>query len=68
MKKIILTMIKIYQTFISPNTAYHCRFYPSCSGYAAEAVKKHGALKGLAKGFWRILRCHPFNKGGADLP
>ena len=67
-KKIILKIIKDYQNFVSPFLGYNCRFYPSCSNYASEAVKKYGALKGFCKTFWRILKCHPFNKGGIDLP
>jgi len=67
-KKIALAIIKFYQSFVSPSLGYNCRFYPSCSSYAARAIKKHGALKGLGKGAWRILRCNPLNKGGVDLP
>lgn len=67
-KKIILKIIKFYQLFISPALGYNCRFYPSCSEYAAEVIQKQGILKGFKKGLWRILRCHPFNKGGIDLP
>jgi len=67
-KKTALAIIKFYQAFLSPNFGYNCRFYPSCSSYTAEAIKKYGALKGFSKGFWRILRCNPFNKGGVDLP
>ena len=43
-----------------------CRFYPTCSEYAVQAITKYGALKGGAKATWRILRCNPFNKGGID--
>ncbi|WP_432757890.1 membrane protein insertion efficiency factor YidD [Spongiibacter taiwanensis] len=46
--------------------ASHCRFYPSCSHYALEALQTHGALRGTALTLWRLLRCHPFNKGGYD--
>lgn len=67
-KKIILATIKFYQSAISPGLGCNCRFYPSCSDYAAEAVKKYGVLAGLKKGVWRILRCNPLNQGGVDTP
>ncbi|MDP1538408.1 MAG: membrane protein insertion efficiency factor YidD [bacterium] len=67
-KKAILKIIKFYQMFISPGLGYHCRFYPSCSKYTAETIKKHGTPEGIKRGVWRIIRCHPFNKGGIDLP
>jgi uncharacterized protein len=67
-KLIILNLIKFYQTFISPLLGNHCRFYPSCSQYTAEIINRNGLIKGLAKGFKRILKCHPFHQGGVDLP
>lgn len=67
-KKFFLKLIKIYQIFISPSTGFNCRFYPSCSEYAVSAIKKYGIFLGTIKGFWRILRCNSFNKGGVDLP
>jgi putative membrane protein insertion efficiency factor len=67
-KTVILGMINFYKNFISPSLGDNCRFYPSCSNYTHQAVEKYGTLKGLQKGFWRILKCHPFNKGGIDLP
>ncbi|MFZ5559317.1 MAG: membrane protein insertion efficiency factor YidD [Patescibacteria group bacterium] len=71
MSRIILFFLKIYQKTISPipgsiNPYLGCRFYPSCSKYSYQAVKKYGAIKGLFKAFKRIIRCHPFNKGGYD--
>ncbi len=66
--KAILKIIKLYQLLVSPVLGRHCRFYPSCSEYTAEAVRKYGSLEGLAKSFRRILKCQPFNKGGIDLP
>jgi len=65
---LILKTIKIYQKFISPILGKSCRFYPSCSEYSYQAVEKYGAIKGLALGFWRVLRCNPWNRGGIDLP
>ena len=58
--------IRGYQKFISPALPPSCRFSPSCSQYALEAVSKHGALKGMWLGTRRLVRCHPFNPGGYD--
>jgi hypothetical protein len=66
MKKLLIIFIKFYQYFISPLTGRNCRYYPTCSAYALEAVKKHGSLKGTALAVKRILRCHPFHAGGFD--
>jgi uncharacterized protein len=65
-KPLLLILIKLYQFFISPLTGPNCRFYPSCSAYALEAVQKHGSLKGTLLAVKRILRCHPFHAGGFD--
>lgn len=67
-KKTLLKMIKFYRRFISPSLGDHCRFYPSCSRYCYLAIKKHGVAKGIFLGTKRILRCHPWNQGGIDLP
>ncbi len=66
MKKLLLQLIKGYQRWISPLKPPCCRFYPSCSQYAAEAVKRHGAGKGGILAIWRVLRCNPWNRGGID--
>ena len=65
-KKILIFFIKIYKKFVSPILPDSCRFYPTCSEYAIEAVNKFGVLKGSIKSIYRILRCNPFNKGGYD--
>jgi putative membrane protein insertion efficiency factor len=65
-KKFILYLLWFYKTAVSPYKAKCCRFYPSCSSYAIEAVKRHGVFKGLFLATKRLLRCHPFNKGGYD--
>ncbi|MFU8768336.1 MAG: membrane protein insertion efficiency factor YidD [Desulfotignum sp.] len=65
-KQLLLILIKFYQFFISPLTGQNCRFYPSCSAYAVEAVEKYGSLKGSWLAAGRILRCHPFHAGGFD--
>jgi putative membrane protein insertion efficiency factor len=51
---------------IPKSNPYRCRFYPSCSSYALEALARHGAIRGLALATWRVLRCHPWNPGGVD--
>lgn len=63
MKRIMLSLIRFYQRHISPNTPPRCRFTPTCSRYAYEAITKYGAWKGGCLAFRRLLRCHPFNKG-----
>ena len=66
MKKIFLMAIAFYQKYISPLSQPHCRYLPTCSAYAAEAIAKYGAWKGGFLAVRRILRCHPFAKGGYD--
>lgn len=67
MKKIFISLIKFYQRFISPLLGKNkCKFHPTCSQYALEAIQIHGAFKGSFMGMWRILRCNPFSKGGYD--
>ncbi len=67
MKAIFLSGIKFYRKYLSGAKGYSsCKFYPTCSTYALEAVEKYGALKGGILSLWRILRCNPFSKGGYD--
>lgn len=66
MKKILMNIIRFYQKNISPATPPSCRYYPTCSSYALEAVDKHGALKGGVMSTARIIRCNPFVEGGVD--
>lgn len=61
-----LLLLRIYKLCISPFLPRCCRFHPSCSAYAAESVLKHGAVKGCFLALFRLLRCHPFCKGGYD--
>ena len=75
LKKPILFLIRVYQKTFSPETGVFarerrrvCVFYPRCSEYTVEAIKKYGILKGGAKSFKRILRCHPWQKKHIDLP
>jgi uncharacterized protein len=66
LKKCLLLLIKGYRIFISPLKPPTCRFVPSCSEYALQAIEKYGPLKGLKMAVWRILHCHPFHPGGYD--
>lgn len=69
MKKVLIFLIKFYKTSISPyKGAPSCRFIPTCSEYALQAIEKYGAFKGSLKAMARILKCHPFHKGGYDPP
>ena len=63
MKKLLLSLIGFYQRHISPHTPNACRFVPTCSNYAKEAIQKYGAFKGSWLAFKRLLRCNPFYKG-----
>ncbi|MBR5437489.1 MAG: membrane protein insertion efficiency factor YidD [Clostridia bacterium] len=66
MKKAILAVIRFYRRHISPHLPPMCRYYPTCSCYAVEAIETHGAFKGTLLALWRILRCNPFSAGGYD--
>jgi putative membrane protein insertion efficiency factor len=65
MKKVVLKILVFYKKYISKG--YNCRFVPTCSEYAYEAVEKYGVIKGLIMGTKRVVRCNPWNKGGIDL-
>ena len=62
----VLKLIRLYQLAISPFLGNCCRFYPSCSEYALEAVKKHGVFKGSYLSLKRVVKCHPLHPGGVD--
>ena len=67
MKKILLICIRFYQRYLSAmKGGSTCKFYPTCSQYAIEAIEKYGAFKGGRLAVWRILRCNPFTMGGYD--
>jgi len=66
MRGLIIGLIKFYRKFISPLKGPSCRFCPTCSQYAMDAINKYGLIKGSYLSIKRILRCHPFNKGGYD--
>lgn len=63
---VLIGLVRFYRAVISPLKPPSCRFYPTCSEYALEAVRKHGPWKGSALAVRRILRCHPMNPGGYD--
>lgn len=65
-KPVVIKAIDFYRNYLSFLKIPSCRYYPTCSQYAKEAVTKYGIVKGLSKGIYRILRCNPFSKGGYD--
>ena len=64
----LIYAVRAYQIVLSPLLGARCRFYPSCSQYFIESVRKYGALRGMARGMCRLARCHPFHTGGYDPP
>jgi|TARA_B100001059_G_scaffold101020_1_gene100734 putative membrane protein insertion efficiency factor len=66
MTYLLVKLIRFYQLFLSPFVGQNCRFSPTCSNYAMEAILKHGCLKGVALASKRICRCHPWSSGGID--
>jgi uncharacterized protein len=66
MRRFLITLIAGYRWLISPWLGQHCRFYPSCSCYAQQALREHGSIKGITLTVRRILRCHPWHPGGYD--
>jgi putative membrane protein insertion efficiency factor len=66
MKRVLLALLAGYRLLLSPLLGASCRFYPSCSAYAVEAVERHGALRGSWLAAKRLLKCHPWHAGGVD--
>lgn len=66
MRFIAVAALKFYRKYLSVMKLRCCRFYPSCSEYAIEAIEKRGTLMGGIKSIWRVLRCNPFSRGGYD--
>lgn len=64
----LLFLVRFYRRYISPLFPARCKYYPTCSTYALEALKVHGALKGSLLSAWRLVRCNPFSNGGVDYP
>lgn len=67
-RNLLLAFLVAYRKVISPLYGQVCRYYPSCSHYALQAIQYHGALKGTGLAAWRVLRCNPFARGGIDDP
>ena len=67
MKSLLLILLRAYKLGISPLLGQHCRFYPSCSDYAQQAIATHGALRGSLLAGKRLCKCHPWHPGGVDL-
>ena len=65
---LLIGTIRVHQKALSPWLGPVCRFEPSCSHYMVGAIRKHGLIRGVGKGTWRICRCHPWNPGGYDPP
>ena len=68
MKALVLAPLRFYRRFISPAMAPRCKYHPSCSAYAVQAIERYGILRGLVLATWRVLRCNPFSHGGYDPP
>ena len=66
MTRLLIALLKGYKQYISPHLGHHCRFVPTCSEYAMQALATHGLLKGLLLTVWRLLRCQPFARFGYD--
>jgi uncharacterized protein len=67
MKWLLIGMVRLYQLTLSPWLGQHCRFYPTCSAYCIEALRQHGALRGLWLSIKRLAKCQPLHPGGVDL-
>ena len=65
-KTLLLTLLRLYKAMLSPFLLPACRYVPTCSDYAVEAIERYGAFRGSAIAMWRLLRCHPFVRGGYD--
>jgi putative membrane protein insertion efficiency factor len=66
MKALLISVVQLYKTFVSPFLPSACRFYPTCSEYAMQALEKYGAVRGSGMAAYRLLRCQPFCRGGYD--
>ena len=67
MSRLLIWVMRMYQLILSPMLGQNCRFYPSCSSYAIEALRVHGAARGSLLSLRRVCKCHPWNDGGVDL-
>jgi hypothetical protein len=64
--RVLIAFIRVYQFLLSPMLGQRCKFYPTCSNYAIEALRVHGAVRGAGLATWRVMRCNPFSNGGVD--
>jgi putative membrane protein insertion efficiency factor len=65
--RLVTAPVRLYQRVISPGLPARCKYYPSCSAYAVEAVRSYGVLRGVVLAGWRLLRCNPWSHGGVDF-
>ncbi len=68
MKTVLTAPIRLYQHAVSPLMGRHCKYHPTCSAYAVEAIREFGAVRGVVLAGWRLLRCNPWSHGGVDHP
>ncbi len=66
MRHVLVALVRMYQKYVSPWTPAACRFSPTCSEYAVQALLRYGPVRGLGMALWRLCRCHPFHPGGYD--
>ena len=66
MKHVVALPVHAYRTVVSPLLGRRCKYHPSCSRYALDALREHGVLRGLVLAAWRLLRCNPWSRGGVD--
>ena len=66
LRRVAILPIRAYQLLLSPLVGQRCKYYPSCSEYAAQAIQRYGILRGLVLAGWRLLRCNPWSRGGFD--
>ena len=66
MRHVLVALVRMYQKYVSPWTPAACRFSPTCSEYAAQAIERYGPVRGVGMALWRLCRCHPFHPGGYD--
>ena len=66
-RHVCIVLLALYRACLSPLLGPACRFYPTCSVYAQDAIERHGIIRGVMMAAWRLLKCHPFHPGGVDL-
>ena len=66
-RSLLVAPIRLYQRVISPGLPSRCRYHPSCSAYAIQAIRRYGVLRGVVLAAWRVLRCNPWSHGGVDF-